>query len=154
VNRKTFIKLSACAFLALPVAAQAQNIQCPTGLDFGEIIGCAGGGSVTIRPTQGRTITGCLAAADAAFSTGRCTVTQPLPLNALQISVIDSAIDMDGESGQVSVGDFKLMNDAGGEMVTSTAASLSVPLGATLRVKPGQTAGSYAGTFTINVNYQ
>jgi hypothetical protein len=151
------VALSMLAVTTLfPEKAFAQTVNCNEPMDFGEIFSCAGTGTVTIHPEDGSPTTygGCISSAGAPTSFGRCFITQSFPTRPVQISVASATINVTAGANNMSLDDFNIVTNAGGAATTITSLFVSVPIGATLHVGSGQTAGSYSGSFTLNVNLQ
>ncbi len=148
------------AFMPGPdaTALAAPSLSCVQSLQFGSVSVCASAGTVTISPTSGRSVTGCLQDAGPAAA-ATCVVTgQLFPQKAMNVSVT-AATDTINNGGTkvMDVKSFKLANSGSsitGNPITVTAFITTLNVGAVLHVGANQTPGYYSGTSTINVDYQ
>lgn len=146
--------LAMAAALPEEAAAQIQSFSCPQKLIFGDAIPCGIANTVVITPGNTQTLNGCLATTGAAFSRGRCVVTQQFPIRPIQVSITAPTYVISNGGNNMNVNNFNIMTNAGGRTTTITAVGLVIPIGATLNVGGNQAAGSYSGTFTVNVTLQ
>lgn len=145
--------------LAPIVVANEQN------LHFGSItINAASAGTVVIPAAGGgaaRSQTGgvTLVTGAAAEANGILRVTAANNV-AMTMTVDAGPFNVTGPGPAMVVSAFNLVTDAGGTTaaitIPTTAALIDVPVGATLTTANGatQTAGAYAGTYTVDVQYQ
>lgn len=141
------------SWLAAP-AAQAQDITCYLPMSFGTIMPCGAAGQVTISPSGTASATGCVSSVGGLQSNGACLISQAggPTLSPLQISLTAPSIVLNnGAGGTMAVNDFNLETPGGGLVYTTTAFFLDLGIGATLNVGAGQAAGTYTGSFTVNV---
>lgn len=145
--------ISAFALIAIaPQYSQAQTLNCPQPLIFGEFtVECPGASTATVQPTGGRTVTGCLSTGGAPFSNANCSVFQTFPFQNVQISV-PSTIVMTRVSGTetIPVINFNLVSNGGGPVFSSSAPFINVPIGAQINTPGPIVSGEYQGTFTVN----
>lgn len=147
------VGLSVVALAGLAVEdAQAQNINCPQPLIFGDLVTCASANTIVVRPDNTRQVNGCLSAGGAPFSRARCVVTQKFPFRPVQISVTAATYVISNGTDSMNVNNFNIVTNAGGATTTITAPVINVPIGATLNVNNPQAGGTYTGTFTVNAN--
>lgn len=145
------------AFSGLPGYAYAQTVDCNTPpLDFGSILACAGGGSVTVTPAGSQSTTGCVSSTGGPFNAGGCFLIGSTVIPSPVILSLTGTGPLSGPGADMSVTSF-IVNGGTNNQTTVTvslAASTVIPFGATLNINPGQTAGTYSGSATVNANFQ
>lgn len=74
------------------------------------------------------------------------------------ISIEDATVKLTNGTATVEVGDFNLVTADGGMKMTFTPTAKSygftIPVGATIKTRPGQISGTYVGTTRIFASYQ
>ena len=128
------------------------------GLHFGSMTETGAGGTMLIDTAGARTPGGGVVAVTgaAAEQAGVIRLVAGTGI-AIDLSMAATAYTVsDGGGNTMSVNNFNIRTNAGGtaETVTLAAATETFPLGATLNVGAGQTAGTYNGAYTLNANYQ
>lgn len=157
--------LSVSALGVIAFASQAQaadvtgnasaNIQAAialtedTAMDFATIVADAAGDTVTLATDDSISATGAstfsgTAAAGAFSATGT-------PSAAVTIS-FSSGDTLTGPGTAMALGNF--VHDAGATPAFDGTGNLALNVGADLTVNAAQTAGAYAGTYTLTVDYQ
>lgn len=142
------------AGLCSPAIAHAATVTCSGPVDFGQIASCPGASTITVFPSGAVSNTGCATPLGIAYSPGLCiannTTTGTTPYT---VSIDMPTYTLSGGSPAMTVNNFRLRTDAGGSSFTTTAAILTIDVGATLNVNANQPQGNYSGSYTINVNY-
>lgn len=119
-----------------------------TAMDFATILADPAGDTVTLDTSNGVTSTGASTfsgtAASGAFSASGT------PNAAVTIS-FSSGDTLTGPGAAMALGSFT--TDAGGSPAFDASGNLSFNVGANLSVNPAQVGGSYAGTYTLTVDY-
>jgi hypothetical protein len=146
--------------LALPFRAIAQSINCIDALSFGDIITCGVPGTVKVRPSNAlSSYSGCLSAGSVPAVKALCRITQtptasvPAP-QPLHISIDSPTYAIGNGGAQMNVNDFNIVTDNGGRTHAVTAATVNIPIGATLHVGGSQPEGIYDGSFGITVVFE
>jgi hypothetical protein len=160
----TLVTLSVVGMIALARAtAQAQTLNCNIPMDFGTVINCAGGGTLRIDPATGApSVTGCIATAPGGFGITQpsCTVSQTgFPPDPIQVSMTAASFNINSGGNDMTVDNIGLINPSAptggpGPIVTFTAQSGVVDIGATLNVGASQPSGSYSGTVGVIAVFQ
>ena len=126
-------------------------------LNFGSMSAGAAGGTVVINTAGARSTTGSVVGVTGAglISQGVFYVNGSTGL-PIDITVTSPAFTLTNGGDTMTVNNFNLLTNAGGNSGTITLAAnpTTFPIGATLNVGPAQAAGTYTGSYTINVNYQ
>ncbi|MEM7680090.1 MAG: DUF4402 domain-containing protein [Pseudomonadota bacterium] len=139
---------------------QAIEVTVATSLDFGTLaMSPDDPGRAMIDPGLNRLILddrNALALAGGVPKVGRLVVRgAAFPVS---ISVEDTSVRLTNGISAVTVNDFNFVTTDGGTRVTITpqagAGSFTIPVGATLLTKPGQTEGTYVGTTRVFANFQ
>lgn len=139
------------AIILTPIA-----VTVPTDLHFGSITVTAAGtvaiDTAGVRGTTGGVtpVVGGGLESEAVISVSSATgVNVVIQMAATTFTVTNGTTSMD-------VNTFQVRTNAGGtvETVTLTASPTTYPIGGTLQVGGAEVAGTYTGTFTVNVNYQ
>lgn len=152
-EKQLLIKLSIASIVAaFPIKANAQSLNCPNPLVFGEIITCGSPGTVTVRPDNTNT-SGCVTVSGP-VSRARCVVTQSPPFDPIQISVSAASFNIVNGGNSMSVTNFNIITNSNGRTATRTSAFVDVPIGATLNVGATQAAGTYTGSFGVTAIFQ
>lgn len=140
------------------LAATFLTVSTTTGIVFGSLDDGATGGGFRVRPdgssspTGGSTVT---AVGGVPPQAGQVSLIGPTGI-PIAVSIATATVNVNGTAGgTMSVNDFQLNVNTGGvvETFTLTAPTITFPVGATLNVSAGQTAGVYTGTFTLNASY-
>lgn len=139
---------TANATVITPITITAVN-----ALEFGEVVGTVGGGTVTIGTNSARSGTAALIVSTqgteqaATFNiTGEGTNTYAITLPGNGVVSVDDA----GAGVAMPITNF-LSNPATTGTLTAGAQTISV--GATLNVGASQVPGDYTGSFTVTVEY-
>lgn len=134
----------------------AQSVTCPEPLNFGDVLRCSSTGTVTVNPDASRTTGGCVATGGAPYSRARCIVTQGYPFDPIKVSLTSPTVILNAGTHTMTVKSFNLITNARGHTATISPGVpyLNVPVGGTLHLDANQAAGSYSGTFTLNVTLQ
>lgn len=127
-------------------------------LNFGTFTTGGAGGTVDITPAGGVTYTGVVGTPSTAPTEAIIQVKGKTHAPGIDISVTDPTVTIsNGPTQKMVVDQFNINTNAGGPAETGipiTAPSVFVPIGATLTVGVGAAAGTYTGTFTVQVAYQ
>ena len=138
-------------------AIHAQTLNCTAGIIFGEVFSCPAGGTVTVTPSGTRSSTGCLDFGPQPPQPGTCSffVNPPsVPPDTIQVRVESSSTTISTGSNNLTVNNFNLKTDTGGETYTVDALADDVPIGATLIVPGTANSGFYTGTITVTAEIQ
>ncbi len=124
-------------------------------LNFGSLDAGGTGGTVVISPAGARTQTGSVVLLSGAGleSAGLLSISGSTGV-LIDVAMTNPAFAITGPGAPMNVGGFNI--DGGGSSVSLTLPTnpATFPLGATLTVAAGQTAGVYFGTYTVMANYQ
>jgi hypothetical protein len=132
--------------------AQQVTLTNTAGLNFGRIV-VLGTGTVVVSPAGGTPqTTGVILLKSGTPSPARFTVGGNAGKKSVLITFQNTSIQLSGPGDTMTVDTFVSSPAANQLVAPSTAANVSV--GATLRVKATQKAGTYSGTFALIVNYQ
>jgi Domain of unknown function (DUF4402) len=123
-------------------------------LDFGRIVATPTAGTVTLDPdTGGRTTTGGSVLAGGAPQTARFrVVATPTTLVVITRNALPVLTQTPG--GATMSVTLITMSGTSNPVVTPASGTFDFDIGGDLAVAANQAAGSYAGTFQINANYQ
>lgn len=138
-------------------AIHAQTLNCPAGIIFGEVFSCPAGGTVTVTPSGGRSSTGCLDFGPQPPQPGTCnfsTVPPVFPPDTVQIRIESSSTTISAGSNNLTVNNFNIGTDGGGDTYTPPGPAGNVPIGATLVVPGTASGGFYTGTITVTAEIQ
>lgn len=143
--------------VCLSGAAMGQSIYCTSPLNFGALVACPGGGTVTITADGARRTGGCITALPGAYSRGLCRVdglSGETAARAVQVSM-DSVIFLNGPNGTMQIDQITFGN---GETTPSIALlpgdNPIIPIGGRLNFEPYQSSGSYTGTYIVNLDHE
>jgi len=144
------------AIAAAPgAAAQQVTVSESQNLRFGKIAGdVTGAGTVTINPVTGaKTVTGFVFDMGQNDRPGKFAVTGPK--NAWVFITLPSTATLARQGGgaTMTMRNFTSSPPAGLARLGKNG-KLNILVGATIDVAPGQTKGTYTGTFTISVDAQ
>lgn len=139
--------------LAAGLGARAQTVAPVTSLSFGAFF-ASSGGSVAVSPAGTRSATGgvVLATIGSTGSAAQFAISgTPNASYAITLPADGSVVLADGSGRTMAVNGFTSSPAASGTLPTGGTQLLAV--GATLVVGAAQPRGSYAGTFSLTVNY-
>lgn len=135
---------------------QIIDLDCSVGaLDFGQIVPAAGASTIALA-TDGTVTPGGGATHLGGEAVGECDLSGAALPADISVSAFST---LTGPGTAMTLSNFVLDYDGGGEAAAPIVATLDTagaPLlvGATLNVGAAQVAGTYNGTFTIQVDYQ
>ena len=160
-GKKRLVRLSAAllASLAALPAARAQTLSCNRSLVFGDFVTCGVTDTVTITPSGGRSVAGCVNAGPAPFNPAQCNVNVPSLPQQLVVSITSTAYEISNGTAKMDVNNFQCKYQGSNGSVTgncphtTTGNFLLMDIGADLVVGNPQPSGTYSGTFTVNVNF-
>ena len=149
------------AMLAFRGTARAgYSITCAVNMDFGTLLNCPAGGSVTVTPANARSTSGCIATLGSAYTRGRCLANNDIPILQIVLSAPGST-SMSNGTNTLSVTNFQLRAPTStsgayvtGNPITVTTFVADVDVGSTLVIPASSPGGSYAGTVTVTANFQ
>ncbi|MCB1721151.1 MAG: DUF4402 domain-containing protein [Alphaproteobacteria bacterium] len=139
---------------------KAIEVTVATSLDFGTLVmDPEEAGRAAINPSLNRLILdneNSLSLAGGTPKVGRLRIKgSAFPVS---ISIEDTSVHLTNGLTDVTVNNFNFVSADGGTRVTITPqagqVSFTVPVGATLHTKPGQSEGTYVGTTRIFANFQ
>ena len=139
---------------------RAIEVTVATSLDFGTLaMDPEAAGRAAINPSLNRLILddgNSLSLAGGTPKVGRLRIKgSAFPVS---ISIEDTSVHLTNGLTDVTVNNFNFVSADGGTRVTITPqagqVSFTVPVGATLHTKPGQSEGTYVGTTRIFANFQ
>lgn len=146
--------------VANPAAAPAQTLSCPVSLLFGQFTTCNSTETATVSPNNIRTTTGCLSVGGSPYNRAQCNVTVPTLPQQMVFSVTNTQYNIaNTTAAKMLVDNFQCRFQGSAGTVTgncahtTTANFLLIDIGARLTVSNPQAAGSYSGSFTVNVNF-
>lgn len=132
------------------------GISVTQNLHFGGIMDGGPGGTVLIRPDGTSQYTG-VTKINAIETPGQFKIFGNVGPN-ITFSVTDPSVAVSNGLGDtMEVTNFNLLTNAGGTIFQTHvlgAPTLTVPVGATLTVDPGQAVGTYQGSVTVQAVYQ
>ncbi|MDD9899911.1 MAG: DUF4402 domain-containing protein [Alphaproteobacteria bacterium] len=151
-----FIALAMVYIAMLPAPTMAQTLNCPQPLVYGDYsVTCGGTATIIVRPDGTRNVSGCASADAAPFTNGLCTVSQSFPFQTIQVSAPASAtITHTGGSPSMTLDNFNLVTNNGGNTYLTSSPFTNVPIGAQLNMPASPTNGTYNGTITITAVFQ
>jgi hypothetical protein len=137
---------SATVLTPLSIVADAVN-----AMDFGDVAGDANDPTTVVLTTGGTTSSDDGASTGGTPSAGNFDVTGAGSL-AYDITLpADDVVTLTGTGDPMKVDSF---TDSVGGSSSLTSGADTFDVGATLTINPNQAAGSYSGTYIVEVNYQ
>lgn len=143
------VDIQAIVVTSAILVAQTQS------LNFGTFTTGGAGGTVAVNTAGVATYTG-VVSTPSTVPTEAVVMVKGKNHPAITVSVTNPTVNVSNGTDTMVVNQFNVITNAGGPVNTRpmTAPSVFVPIGATLTVGPGQGTGTYAGTFTVQVQYQ
>ena len=147
---RRWLALAACLLGAS--AAQAQTLANTSGLSFGSFVAGAGG-SIAVTTSGGRSKTGSvfLLSQGGISTAAQFTVSGTAGATYAITLPADGTVALSSGSNTMAVNSFVSFPSAMGTLSGGGTQLLSV--GATLTVGNAQPPGSYAGSFSVTINY-
>lgn len=129
-------------------------------MHLGNIVPGAAGGTVRLRPDGTRTATGSIVLSGSAHQPARFAGLGT-PNELISISVPAASVNLTGPGPRMTLSLFEIGSTPTAILsitptffrIGSAIGNFNFPVGGTLTVGANQAAGTYAGTFTITLNY-
>ncbi len=161
-----------CALMGTPAAAapgsatskaivlQPLSFFLVQDLHMGDIIPGAAGGTVRLLPTGTRTSTGSIVLSGSSHQPARFAGLGT-PNEQISITISANSIPLTGPGAPMTLSLFEigssptviLSTNPSYFRISSALGNYNFPVGATLTVGANQTPGTYAGTFSLTLNY-